>query len=208
MSILNQIQGGRWDQGLRRIFSMKQGAIAPTLAGELLAAIILENDRPENFAMVGTRLCQGGTASNGVAAQRSMVQLMNPVGSGVVGVVTAVVQLLNGAGKHGLSHTITALTTATFGFLTDTRLFNFTGTTIRSTLQVRSLTAAALVTSTQIARCSGIVNDQVPYIISPIILKPGTGILTAPDAVNTSNTTHFTWYERPLQPSEEIVSEP
>lgn len=209
MAVLNQIQGGRWDTILRRLFSMKQGAIAPVLAGELVATVVLEDDRPENFALSGTRICIGHADLPATAVERSSIQLFNPVGSGVLAVVTNVNQQFIATGRIIMAHTITPLVTfVAQAFIVDTRLFEFNTTAIRATCQIRTASTTGIVTSTTLADLVGLVNTKVPWGFQAIILKPGTGLLIAPSGQNTANRVWFDWYERALNPSEEIVPAP
>ena len=203
---LNLIQGGRWDEALRRLFSMKQGAIAPVVAAELQPTIVLENDRGEHFALSNTRLATGCYQQNAVAGQYSMVQVMNPVDSGVLCVVTRMF-----AGSSSNTRMIArignvALTTHSQREVkADTRLINWAvGATFRPTCQVRNEANAALVAGTPIAEGKTLALTTIELIRAPIILKPGIGLYTTTEAQNQSNQTHFEWYERAINPSEEF----
>lgn len=209
MAVLNQIQGGRWDTVLRRLFSMKQGAIAPVLAGEIVSTVVLEDDRPENFALSGTRICIGHADLPATASERSSIQLFNPVDSGVLAVVTNINQQFIATGRIILAHTITPLVTfVAQAFIVDTRLFEFNTTGIRATCAIRTASTTGIVSSTTLADLVGLANTKVPWGFQAIILKPGTGLLVVPSGQNQANRVWFDWYERALNPSEEIVPAP
>jgi len=63
--MVNEIQVGRFNGILHKLLAMKEGAPAPTLAPEILAAIVLEADRPEYAFLGGTQLGIGGFISIG-----------------------------------------------------------------------------------------------------------------------------------------------
>lgn len=206
MPVLNQIQGGRWDEILRRLFSMKQGAVSPTVAAEIVANIILENDRPENLALAGTRLWSIPLTQVAVAAEFQMSQVFNPADSGVISVVTTA-QVASSATTTALMFLgVTALADASLSAVKmDSRLIDFAvGATFRPTTQGRDEDAAGSVAGTLISHQRTLANVMVEMLERPVILKPGTGLFIRAGAQNVTINTLFQGYERALNPSEEF----
>jgi len=206
MGFLNQIQGGRWDEELRRLFSMKQGAVSPTVAAELVAAIILEDDRPENFALAGVRICSAPFDRPAVASQFTMCQIFNPAGSGVLGIVTSVrTGSSNDGDLIGFIGTTALSTLHNNEVKLDTRLIDpAVGATFRPTLKGRVETAVGSVAGTAFAQIRSVGAVAPELVAHAVMLRPGFGLFTRPEAVNRLNKTTMYWYERPLNPSEEF----
>lgn len=207
MAALNQIQGGRWDEVLRRLFSMKQGAVAPTVAAEIVSNIILENDRPENLALAGTRLWTIPRFQAAVAATFQMVQAFNPVGSGTLSIITSI-KAWTSSGNRTFDAFLgdTALSTASLNAIRlDTRLINFAiGATFRPTTEGRHEDAAASVAGSLIVQLRPTSNTTLELLERPVVLKPGTGVFVRPDTQNSILGITFQGYERALNPSEEF----
>jgi len=206
---LNQIQGGRWDEMLRRLFSMKQGAVAPTVAAELVASIILENDRPENLALLGTRLWAIPLTLAGASGVRSMGQAFNPVGSGILSIVTsAMVGTRSNFQESGEA------------YLSDVPLANLSGNSVKMDTRLvpdfavaanfRSSTEGrheegALPAGVQLISVVTMPFDESHQILQqPVILKPGTGLTVMVSGTLRQLTLTLMGYERPLNPSEEF----
>lgn len=205
MTHLNQIQGGRWDEELRRTFSMKQGSVAPVLASEIVPAIILENDRPEGLALAATRLGMGSSIILASAGVFSQIQLFNPAGSGVLGVATRARMASNGASTLTLRLGNVALTNASLtATKADSRLIDFAiGASFRTSLEIRDV-QAALTAGTVLSQMTALASTPRELLRGAIILKPGTGIYTTTSGNNLNNVTSYEWYERAINPSEEF----
>ena len=96
--MINEIQVGGYNGLLNKLLSMKEGAPAPTLAPEILAGFILENDRPEWAFLKGERL-MGLVATQTTVADQRVLALCNPVGSGLLVVVDQANCMLDDAGN-------------------------------------------------------------------------------------------------------------
>jgi len=81
MAGLNQIQGGRWDGFLRRIFPIKERSIAPVLAPELVGYVTVQEWEDDLFWARDERLAWADIRLAGVASQFAHAQLLNPAGS-------------------------------------------------------------------------------------------------------------------------------
>jgi hypothetical protein len=205
---LNLIQGGRWDQLLRRLFSMKQGAVAPTISPEIVSNIILENDRPENLALAGVRLGMGSSSEVAAAGEFSMCQLWNPVNSQTLVVCTSCIFSSADVSTAQLRLTNIELSDPDQGTKTDWRLIDAgLGSTARTTAQVRSETAAGMVGHLGVLQVIQVLARTKTEMIWPgaVILKPGSGLYTVNPTVNTQNYTSWKYYERALNASEEFV---
>lgn len=208
MPVLNQIQGGRWDEILRRLFSMKQGAVSPTVAAEIVANIILENDRPENLILGGTRLWSIPRAQAAVALEFSMVQAFVPAGSGIISIVTSMrASSVTGATSFLVFLGNTVLDTASLNAVRlDTRPIDFAvGATFRPTTQGFHESDAASVAGTLITQLRSPQNVGIELLEQPVILKPGTGLFCRPNLVNQQLHITIRGYERALNPSEEFI---
>jgi len=80
-TFMNQIQGGRWDNLLRRQFNTKEISIAPSLAPEVVPYAVVQNWVPEMYKLRNENLAMGLINQSAVAGQVSQGQLFNPANS-------------------------------------------------------------------------------------------------------------------------------
>lgn len=83
---VNEIQSGGYNGLLHKLLSMREGAPAPTLGAEMLSAIVLEQERPDWEFLKGARAF-GLVGQVLAAGTQSSIQLINPAGSGVIGII-------------------------------------------------------------------------------------------------------------------------
>lgn len=92
MALANEILVGRFSGILHKLLNMKEGAPSPQLSPEIMPVIALEMDRPEYDFLGGTRRgAASGSAQSSAAAKYQQMSVVNPVGSGVLAVVDAIV---------------------------------------------------------------------------------------------------------------------
>jgi len=87
MAGLNQIQGGRWDNLLRKFFPIKERSVAPVLAPELVGYVTVQEWEPDMFWARDERLASTAAVLSAVAAELAHWQLFNPVGSNALLIV-------------------------------------------------------------------------------------------------------------------------
>jgi hypothetical protein len=87
VAIVNEIQVGRFNGLLHKLLAMKEGAPSPSLAPELVAAVVLEHDRPEYSFLAGEIRAACPILQTSAAAGRIRHELRNPADSGVLCVV-------------------------------------------------------------------------------------------------------------------------
>lgn len=84
---MTEIQGGRWDNLLRRLFPVKGGSIAPALAPEIQPHVSVQDFLPEMHYLVGEKLGMGWMARAASAGNYGVIQLVNPDDSGVLAII-------------------------------------------------------------------------------------------------------------------------
>jgi hypothetical protein len=201
---VNEIQVGRYNGILHKLFSMKEGAPAPTLAPEVSAGFTLESDRPEWAFLAGDRLCAAWGNGGPAPGQTQKYALRNPVNSGVIAVVTKVKVWASATAPITFS---VGLTSAPFpggwtGFLStfrDTRLGGFAGAPTTCQMVGISSAGAFLVLFADVFR--GAINTQ-PETTTPYILAPGTALVVEDLTANLADQATFEWRERALDSAE------
>lgn len=76
-----EIQGGRWDNFLRRLFDLKEGTIAPGVMPEVAPHVDVDPNKPEYEYLRGIGLRGAEISAGAVAGEYSYVQLVNPAGN-------------------------------------------------------------------------------------------------------------------------------
>ncbi len=197
---MTEIQQNRWDQLVRRIANIVGGGsqVNDTL-NELFPVINVETRNTELLILSKWRTALGSTTFAALAGNFDLIQLFNPVDSGMFIVPTRVdfsVSLAGGV-RYGVASNALADNTANVQFR-DTR----TGITDLPVGQVRSVQQAggfaqfsnyvvlALTTAT-------IQNDRGLFT-----LAPGTGLTFATSGQNRTLDVSFFWKERVAEPAE------
>jgi len=191
----------RYSQLLKRLLTAKGGEPITELAPELLAAIILENDRPE-YHYLGNSGLWGVTKSQAaVAGQLSYVGVNNPSGSGVL-LVVVLAELVNATGAN--QGAALRFNPAPGSILTQTtmpfreRRLSAKGTTSRVT--TGSEAASSGVDDLALPTIPNA--TTYPYLGGAIPMQPGQHLIWQGNVVNTQIQAHFAGYERPLEQSE------
>jgi len=211
--VVNEIQSGRYNAILHKLLSMKEGAPAPTLAPELLAAVVLESDRPEWEFLAGGRLC-GGAGTAALAGTVGTVKVFNPVGSGILAVVYAATGSVDDtAAAQGSSInwalSANAQSFNANGFYRDSRLYPslsvvgpVTACTIRNSTVVPA-EEVVLFTDQAAAPATAGSAYTVARLPGPVVLSPGFGLsFQWGTAFTATIRCGFFWTERALDPSE------
>lgn len=102
MGLFNETLAGRFNEVIRRLHSMKTGAPAPQVAPEIGHDIVLESDRIEYFVLHQGFPWSVRTQVAALAANFSIVGIRNPVGGGLLIVVTEI--LVNNSGAVAQSY--------------------------------------------------------------------------------------------------------
>lgn len=193
---MNEIQVGRWNSVLHKLLAMKEGAPSPLLAPEVFPVVVLESERPEWAFLGGEKLCVGQISRAADVGNFSFVYFVNPIDSGTLAVITAV--LSNDPDNTHLFSSGTGVVATAFGAQLDSRSGVFP-TTIASTSGFASGVAVARPGTplTFLWMLRG-----VAYTMFPIILSPGAFLNIAGNVVNRSLNITFHWRERILEPSE------
>jgi len=195
---LNQIQGGRWDNLLRRQFATKEMTIAPSLAPEVVPYAVVQNWVPEMYKLRNENLCMGFVNQAAVAGQASQAQLFNPINSQfqliiekftVRTPVAVVVDL-----RWSVLNSPLAGTQAVTGFR-DGRAGIQPVAVGQTVGQLISLTNAVPFGGNAFGRFGALANSQITEEIE-FIIGPGQGILFALVSANQSLQLTVRWRER------------
>lgn len=86
--LFNEIGGGNLDQILQQRFNVKSaGAVAPSIAPEIMPVVALENDRPEYSALKGEFWFSVGLSAAAVVGNFSFAYLQNTLAANVLLVI-------------------------------------------------------------------------------------------------------------------------
>jgi hypothetical protein len=174
---------------------------------DLLAAMALNRFNPEDYFPDEILACMTGGAG-ALALNFSRVALVNPVGSGVLAVVTRIAATSSGGASAfqvgtdaAQTATFAALTLSVAGAFRDGRVGNpsFTGGATRCFMH-NGTAAAAFANGPLLVRQApasaeaewGNADDAI------FILAPGQAVIVTPGVVNFAITAEFWWRERPL----------
>lgn len=199
----NAIEGGRWDNLLRRFFTIKERGVAPEIASEIVPYFPVEaGDNPTFHFLRNERLGGATEQVAAVAAQFSSVELTNPPNSGTLVTVTSVELWSSVLGslqiRLGVHDGLGAPGTIV---LRDLRWLRGNVANIqRLTARVfRNNNAAHF--GTLLGEARAIANTVIRYP-EPIVLPPGFSVFGEQATVNTLVNGQFTWTERPIEPGE------
>jgi len=195
------LQQARYDQLVRRVGALYGGGSKVVeVLPEVFPVLELEGTTPELLALSGWRLAWQQIQQNGVAAEVSAVQLINPVGSNQLIAVTQIImtQLTQPTDNIQMEVVDTLFTTTEFrGLFRDAR---FGG---------NRATAAELRRDTNVPTGAGLripVVVDVPVTIRDdnglVVLTPGTAFQVGTTGNNVDFSVNFFWRERLAQESE------
>lgn len=185
---------GSLNEALRRRYGVPgQSGPIITLASDLFPVVDLGDTTidPSIAVYAGLKLCFGGAVDAADAALVSQVGIRNPLGSGVLAIVT---DSHVGVGASGTINIVRFDTTPfdveTTGFTRDLRLS-------RGACLTGPRTAAPAATPLGVYRAgSSGIEMRTGF---PLILPPGKGIRWEGGGVNNSLSATFAWVERRLE---------
>lgn len=202
---VNEVQSGRYNAILHKLLDMKEGAPAPTLAPEILSAIVLEQDRPEWKFLGGERMVTGFASQAAVVGEYQGNGCRNPAASGILLVIEAIIPVNNPTIQVNLvtsDAVATDVTTISSPFARDSRL-GFTGNGGAGRLLTASSTNATLNRSGPVGRFIGSTGTPVVPWVWPFVLSPGFELFVVNINQNTASSATWVWRERPLESSEQ-----
>jgi len=198
----NEIQQGRYNGILHKLFDMKEGAPSPTLATDVFPGITLENDRPEWHFLGGEAYGVAGQSLAAVAASYASIVIWNPIGSGII---TIVERLTYWGGAAGIGD-IRQYTGTPAGYTNINRHPRDSRagwTTVgQGTPTTRVAYAVSAGVDGNVVGRLPIGVAYVPYeLTEPWVLSPGFALLLI-GPLNTAFGANLWWRERALSPSE------
>lgn len=203
---MNAIEGGRWDNLLRRFFSIKERGVAPSLAPEIVPVINVQDPNdPKNPFLLGERLMAATDEIAAVAAEFAIIELRNPVNSNAIVTMESAHAWTNAAavGANLSVQLSSAEVNAVTKGLRDLRWDDGTGGLIqRSVADFLSYTDPALpgvLIATR--RLRGAESPGADFNF-PVVIPAGYSIFVTGDLVNTLYHLNIVWSERPVDRSE------
>jgi len=200
--IINQIQGGRWDEFLRRLLPVKDRSIAPIVASELVGQIVVQEWEPEFYKLRNENLCMARASQAPVAAEFGHCKIRNPELTGTLVILEQI--WLRAASDMVFDFATEGVEIA--GFTQEETAFR----DLRSGgLTAVGVTKADVSIDTNVAMVGGDSVGRVTVLALdsktlefPVILPPGFGFIVRANTVNVGITVTFLWRERAAEPSE------
>jgi hypothetical protein len=186
----------RYSQLLKRLLGSRSGEPIDELGRELLATIILENDRPEYGHISNDDLCAGRIFTAATAAVNSAGLFRNPAGSNIIATFYRLVtsqfstQAIFTVQKAANSTGTFVATTA--GMFRDLRRSGLTVVTI-SQYQNNGVTGVIFDSETSPAKY-----DQ------PVVVAPGFDLIVWNSTQNAQADISGAWRERTMEPGETV----
>jgi hypothetical protein len=200
----------RYSQLAKRLLQAKGGEPLPELAQELVAAIILENDRIEYGHLADDERAAGFTTAAAVAANVSQVAVGPPAGSGVICSVEGlfVRTQANVITLRIVDLTVAGWVDAGVGMFRDSRKRSGAQGATASRIWTKTNAAAAIGNSFD-APADAAEATQIKHFFPPrdiAVLGPGFGLAMDPNnAVNTAIFGGYFWRERAQESSEAMA---
>lgn len=201
---MNSIEGGRWDNLLRRYFTIKERGVAPSIAPEIVPYFPVEAaDNPTFDFLRGVKLAAATIQQAPVAAEFSQVVLHNPAGSGTIITVIAMEGWLtvDGSVEFRLGFDLPAGGTGGPEVSRDTRWARGVTAALLRTVGVveRSTAVAHLGTLFNTHR---VLTNTVGEFRHPVVLAPNGSAFIETAVVNILLNASFVWSERPVEDGE------
>ena len=201
--IINQIQGGRWDGLLRRLFPIKDRSIAPILASELVGQVVVQEWSDELYKLRGDNLACALASRSAVAAELAHCVIRNPAGSNNLVIIEQIWVAVSTAMLVIMAREGPALVVG----------FAPVATTFRDsrsgTVTAIGETVATVATLSNAVGQGGNGFAVAPIPASPgvqfdlpMVLAPGSGLIVRGATVNSTLRMTFLWRERIAEPSE------
>lgn len=201
--VVNQIQGGRWDNLLRRVFPIKDRSVAPVMASELVPIVVAQEFEPEFYWPRDERMAFAFVRQAAVAAEISHVQLLNPAGSqsiiilDEVDLMSSVALLVN---LVYLTGDLATVTTGPTGFR-DQRFGAVLDTDLALGLVRRDTSVGGQGGLVAQEWRMGVANSPFTVKLN-CVLPPGESVVFRTAVVNAVLEINMRWRERAAEPSE------
>jgi hypothetical protein len=208
VALVNEVQAGRYGRLLQRLMNIKgSGSPTPQLAGDLEPGITLETDRDEWAYLAGDKLCSGCSDLAGAATFLSEIKIGNPIGSGILVIVDAVIvgAPANLLARFGLGATMPVVG-ANNGVPRDTRWFRNAGAIAAQSgarFAGTNNAGSTITIQTQLMRI--VANTSLLVPVRTILHPADVTFSVDPVTVNTALCATFYWRERAIEPSELTV---
>lgn len=199
---INEIQVGRYNGLLHKLLDMKEGAPAPSLAPEIVPALILESDRPEWAFLKGERLCMGRAQDVATAGQYSSVGLQHVGTRGLLVVLEDIYIINGGAGVAGYylrgDEGLTTADSTGGAYARDSGhgWVAFVGAA-RPSLYTNAVAPGEAQLFYHTVAPNSVLHLQIPFV-----LRNASAIWVTSDSVNVGVHCNFLWRERILEASE------
>lgn len=210
MAIFNEILEGRFNRALQKLFSMKQGPVTPQLSGELMPVLPFFWGAEARYLEGWNLFGQFVFVAAGGAGTFGHVRLRNPIGSGIMAVITSVkisestqndfpqVQYGNPSATQNDEASIAPgrFSLDSRGASSATSILSFGTPTVQVPTNASALAQVGVLNNTTIEIVQ--TDDQ------EIPLPPGNYILVTGNTANTGLAVTFMWRERVLADSEKF----
>lgn len=196
---MNQIQGGKWDEFMRRLFPVKDRSIAPVMGSELNPMVMVQEWEPELYALRGERLYAATEiASAGGAATFNLMQIDNPTGSGTIVIIEGF-SMVDTSGVRSFQTFVTP--PVAIAGLGDPVARDSRFDTRRPT-GIVGLNAGALVTVTRRTGTYLVGTSDSLLITTPHVITPGFAFVIQDGTQNQADRITVWWRERGADTSE------
>lgn len=203
---MTQLQVARLTNLARKLFVLRGSPPATELLDEVTPVVVLEGERAEHRLLAGERLGFGGGNQGAAVGLLSMIQLFNPVDSGVI----ATIEMMEGIAALGTTVRF-VLNDAALAALNnrqgsrDTRNHPTAGFNLGTTLVIRTQQLAAIPgnsnTVWEVAQNTARTDPVVRYEQPGLVLAQGHGLIITALA-NQAIDANFSWRERELEVGE------
>jgi len=197
---MSEIQQNRYDQLLRRVGGLiGPGSKVSEVITELFPMFDVENVPGELMLLGGTHLGMGSHNAVPVAAQAGKVQLVNPVGSGIIATITTMI--ISTAGNSTVSWGPTDTLFVSNPGVEVTR-DSREGVAGQPVCTINELTSVAINTREGLTRTA----SSTPFILTDpngiFVLTSGTALEVAMQVTNLQMIVTYFWRERVAEQSE------
>jgi hypothetical protein len=201
----NELLAARYNDFISALLGLQEQEGVRTVAPEMMPVMIAEGERPEHSFLKAEKKAWGGTTSPAVAAQFSLIQLLNPTGSNLIVTVEKASVGLAAAGqvRAGILFPRGTVLTNDQGNVgaRDTRWLD--PASISGKVAVKILTDSTAAPSIYAGGPTyRIPAGQMLELGKDVILLPGYSYLLQHTTVNVAMDGAFEWRERAVLPEE------
>lgn len=196
---MSELQQNRYDQLIRRVGGLiGPGSKVSDAISELFPMLEVENTTPELLALSGWRLAWNASEVLASVGDASGAQIFNPLGSGSLVAVTALMVRSTSDSTVTIGVTDTQLGgTPIRGRFRDSR-FGGARETVATTEGVAPAVASGGLFLRVVGRAELVLRDDNGLVV----LAPGSGLSIVLGTVNNQLTVNFFWRERAAEASE------